>query len=149
MIEFLSSPARVIGSPSISSLSTEPILFTQVPALDTVHDELAFFVDGVPRALVVRRSSVRSVARDDDEIDSQFDDNTLTSGVSVTWEIVGSRMARRQMSKRENIEEIGRSAANAVIVRLNAATTARLVGASISLRSAVRARGLSPAPDRP
>ena len=29
-------------------LSTEPILFTQVPAFDTVHDTLASFVDGVP-----------------------------------------------------------------------------------------------------
>ena len=34
--------------PSISSLSTKPILFTQVPALDTVHDKLASFIDGVP-----------------------------------------------------------------------------------------------------
>jgi hypothetical protein len=34
--------------PSISSLSTEPILFAQVPALDTVHEKLASFVDGVP-----------------------------------------------------------------------------------------------------
>jgi desumoylating isopeptidase 1 len=34
--------------PSISSVSTEPILFTQVPALDTVHDKLVSFVDGVP-----------------------------------------------------------------------------------------------------
>ena len=34
--------------PSISSVSTEPILFTQVPAFDTVHDKLVSFVDGVP-----------------------------------------------------------------------------------------------------
>ena len=38
----------VLDLPSISSLSTKPILFTQVPALDTVHDKLASFVDGVP-----------------------------------------------------------------------------------------------------
>ena len=49
MIEFLTAHPQVsLGLPSISSLSTEPILFTQVPALDTVHDKLAFFVDGVP-----------------------------------------------------------------------------------------------------
>jgi hypothetical protein len=34
--------------PSISSASTEPILFAQVPAFDTVHDKLVSFVDGVP-----------------------------------------------------------------------------------------------------
>jgi hypothetical protein len=34
--------------PSISSLSTEPILFAQVPALDTVHDKLVSFLDGTP-----------------------------------------------------------------------------------------------------
>ncbi|KAH9080432.1 DUF862-domain-containing protein [Lactarius deliciosus] len=33
---------------SISSLSTEPILFTQVPALDTVHDKLVSFIDSTP-----------------------------------------------------------------------------------------------------
>ena len=33
---------------SILSLSTKPILFTQVPALDTVHDKLASFIAGVP-----------------------------------------------------------------------------------------------------
>ena len=34
--------------PSISSLSTEPILFAQVPALGTVHEKLASFVDAMP-----------------------------------------------------------------------------------------------------
>ena len=33
---------------SISSLSTEPILFAQVPALGTVHEKLASFVDAMP-----------------------------------------------------------------------------------------------------
>ena len=50
------------------------------------------------RALVVRRSRVRSVARGDDGIDSLFDASTLTSSVSVAWAIDGSRMARRQMA---------------------------------------------------
>ena len=58
---------------------------------------------GVPRAFVVRRSSVRSVARGDDDTDSLFTVSTLTSGVSVTWAIVGSRMARRQTSKSGNM----------------------------------------------
>ena len=49
MIEFLTAhPHMALDLPSISSLSTKPILFTQVPALDTVHDKLATFVDGVP-----------------------------------------------------------------------------------------------------
>ena len=34
--------------PSITSLSTEPILFAQVPTLDTVHDKLVSFMDGTP-----------------------------------------------------------------------------------------------------
>ena len=85
--------------------------------------------DGVPRALVVMRSSVRSVARGDDEIDSPFDASTLTSGVSVAWAIDGSRMARRQTSKRGNIEAVGRFAARSAIVRPNAATTAGLARA--------------------
>jgi hypothetical protein len=34
--------------PSISAVSTEPILFAQVPAFDTVHNKLVSFVDGVP-----------------------------------------------------------------------------------------------------
>ena len=49
MIEFLTAhPLMALDLPSISSLSTKPILFTQVPALDTVHDKLTSFVDGVP-----------------------------------------------------------------------------------------------------
>ena len=62
--------------------------------------------DGVPRALVIRHSSVGSVARGKDEIDSLFDASPLTSGVSATSATVGSRMARRQMSKRRNIEAV-------------------------------------------
>ena len=42
-----SSSARVIGPP-VSAVSTEPILFAQVPAFDTVHHKLVSFVDGVP-----------------------------------------------------------------------------------------------------
>ena len=34
--------------PSVSSLSTEPILFAQVPAFDTVHDKLISFIDSTP-----------------------------------------------------------------------------------------------------
>ena len=34
--------------PAISSVSTEPILFAQVLAFDTVHDKLVSFVDGTP-----------------------------------------------------------------------------------------------------
>ena len=85
--------------------------------------------DGVPRALVVRRSSVRSVARGADEIDSLIDASTLTSGVTMVWAIVGSRIARRQVSKRGNIEAVGRFAARSTIVRPNAATTAGLARA--------------------
>ena len=47
--EFLTAhPHMSLDLPSISSLSTEPILFAQVPAPDTVHDKLASFVDAVP-----------------------------------------------------------------------------------------------------
>ena len=45
---FKAHPHVSLDLPSISSVSTEPILFTQVPALDTVHDKLVSFVDGVP-----------------------------------------------------------------------------------------------------
>ena len=49
MLESLTvHPHLALDLPSISSLSTKPILFTQVPALDTVHDKLAFLIDGVP-----------------------------------------------------------------------------------------------------
>ena len=49
MYEFLTAyPQISLDFPSKSSLSTEPILFVQVPALDTTHDKLASFVDGVP-----------------------------------------------------------------------------------------------------
>ena len=42
MIEFLTAHPHVsLDLPSISSLSLDSILFTQVPALDTVHDKLA------------------------------------------------------------------------------------------------------------
>ena len=34
--------------PSISAVSTEPILFAQVPAFDAMHDKLVSFIDGVP-----------------------------------------------------------------------------------------------------
>ena len=34
--------------PYISSLSTEPILFSQVPVLDTVHNKLVSFIDATP-----------------------------------------------------------------------------------------------------
>ena len=34
--------------PCISSLSAEPILFAQVPVLDTVHDKLVSFIDATP-----------------------------------------------------------------------------------------------------
>ena len=48
MIESLTAhPHMALDLPSISSLSTKLILFTQVPALDTVHDKLVFFVDSV------------------------------------------------------------------------------------------------------
>ena len=78
----------------------------------------------MPTALVVRRSSLRSVARGDDEIDSLFDASTLTSGVLVAWVICGSRI-----SKSGNVEAVGRFAARSAIVRPNATTTAELVGA--------------------
>jgi hypothetical protein len=49
MIEFLTAHPHVsLDLPSISSLSLDSILFTQVPALDTVHDKLESFVDGMP-----------------------------------------------------------------------------------------------------
>jgi thiol-disulfide isomerase/thioredoxin len=41
-------PHVSLDLPSISAVSTEPILFTQVPTFDTVHDKLVSFVDGVP-----------------------------------------------------------------------------------------------------
>jgi len=43
-------PHVSLDLPSISSLSTEPILFVQVPAFDTVHDKLVSFLDGAPLA---------------------------------------------------------------------------------------------------
>ena len=85
---------------------------------------------GVPRAFVVRRSSVKSVARGDNDshdTDSLFAFSTLTSGVRVNWAVVGSRMARRQKSKSGNMEAAGKSATNAAIVRSNAKTTAGVV----------------------
>ena len=49
MIESLTAhPHMALDLLSISSLSIKPTLFTQVPALDTVHDTLASFVDSVP-----------------------------------------------------------------------------------------------------
>ena len=45
---FSAHPHTSLDIPSISSLSTEPILFTQVPALDTVHDKLVSFIDSTP-----------------------------------------------------------------------------------------------------
>ena len=39
-------PHLSLDLPSISALSTEPILFAQVPTLDTVHDKLVSFMDG-------------------------------------------------------------------------------------------------------
>ncbi|KAH9969699.1 PPPDE putative peptidase domain-containing protein [Russula dissimulans] len=38
-------PHASLELPSVSSVSTEPILFAQVPALDTVHDKLVCFLD--------------------------------------------------------------------------------------------------------
>jgi len=37
-----------VDLPCISSLSAEPILFAQVPVLDTVHDKLVSFIDATP-----------------------------------------------------------------------------------------------------
>src|SRR6266404_1749842 len=45
---FSAHPHASLSLPSISSLSTEPILFTQVPALDTVHDKLVSFIGSTP-----------------------------------------------------------------------------------------------------
>lgn len=41
-------PHTSLDLPTISSLSTEPILFVQVPALDAVHDKLVSFIDSTP-----------------------------------------------------------------------------------------------------
>ena len=41
-------PHLSLDLPSISALSTEPILFAQVPTLDTVHDKLVSFMDSTP-----------------------------------------------------------------------------------------------------
>lgn len=41
-------PHTSLDIPSVTSLSTEPILFNQVPALDTVHDKLVSFIDSTP-----------------------------------------------------------------------------------------------------
>ena len=46
--KFSAHPHVSLDLPSISSLSTEPILFAQVPALDTVHDKLVSFLNGTP-----------------------------------------------------------------------------------------------------
>ncbi|KAI9465406.1 DUF862-domain-containing protein [Lactarius psammicola] len=48
-------PHTSLELPSISSLSTEPILFAQVPGFDTVHDKLVSFIDSTPS---VQNSSV-------------------------------------------------------------------------------------------
>lgn len=45
---FSAHPHLSLDLPLISSLSTEPILFAQVPALDTVHNKLVSFLDGAP-----------------------------------------------------------------------------------------------------
>ena len=47
-MDYSAHPHMSLDLPSISSLSTEPILFAQVPALDTVHDKLVSFMDGTP-----------------------------------------------------------------------------------------------------
>ena len=47
MIEFLSSPARVFGSP-IYFVSLDRTHIVHAPALDIVHYNFASFVDGVP-----------------------------------------------------------------------------------------------------
>ena len=75
-----------------------------------------------PRALVVRRSSVRSVVRGKDDKDSLIDVSTSRSMPSVTGTIVGSRIARRKTT--------GTFAASALIVRANAVIIAALGGAS-------------------
>ncbi|KAI0304337.1 PPPDE putative peptidase domain-containing protein [Multifurca ochricompacta] len=41
-------PHTSLNLPFISSVSTEPILFAQVPALDTVRDKLVSFIDSSP-----------------------------------------------------------------------------------------------------
>ncbi|KAH9980190.1 PPPDE putative peptidase domain-containing protein [Lactifluus volemus] len=43
-------PHMSLDLPAISSLSTEPILFTQVPAFDTVRDKLVSFIDNTSLA---------------------------------------------------------------------------------------------------
>ena len=52
---FPAHPHTSLDIPTISSLSTQPILFTQVPAFDTVHDKLVSFIDSTPS---VQNSSV-------------------------------------------------------------------------------------------
>jgi hypothetical protein len=47
---------HVIGPP-VHFLSTEPFFFAKVPALDTVHDKLASFMDGVPSLAIVANYS--------------------------------------------------------------------------------------------
>ncbi|KAI9509187.1 DUF862-domain-containing protein [Russula earlei] len=41
-------PHASLDLPSVFAVSTEPILFAQVPALDTVHEKLLSFLDGTP-----------------------------------------------------------------------------------------------------
>jgi len=55
-------PHTSLDIPSISSLSTEPILFSQVPALDTVHDKLVSFIDSTPS---LQNPGISSKLKDD------------------------------------------------------------------------------------
>jgi len=82
----------------------------------------------VPRAFVARRSSVRTVARGEDNKGSSVDVTALTSGASVAEAVVGSRIARRQMSRSGNRDEAGRATARVDIVCETAATTTGLGG---------------------
>ena len=77
----------------------------------------------VPRAFVARRSSERTVARGEDNKDSLVDVSTLMSGASVAGAVVGSRIARRQMSRSGKRDAAGRASARVDTVCETAATT--------------------------
>lgn len=49
MVFYLAHPHKSLSIPSIQSISLNPILFTQVPALDTVLNKLISFVDLAPQ----------------------------------------------------------------------------------------------------
>ena len=64
-----------------------------------------------------------------DNKDSLVDVSTLMSGASVAGAIVGSRIARHQMSRSGNRDAAGRAAARVDIVCETVATTTGLGGA--------------------